>query len=262
MPHGRVRIRTALALAALIGLAAGPAAAQVKVASFAAGFGVESFSRPLVWGDDAAPAGIRAGLVTARAEFGFARGIAVSLSAGLSPTDVEALTFGALPISLRYEGAPLRGLALGAEAAVPLGRFSSFEIGGAGRIVYSMGMKKTWPLEGFAVEGEAEGTMRWVEAAIGPRVAYRSLDKIVPYLEITLRWLHANFEMTETLGDLGGREARSADGVAVGLAVGADADIAGRFAVRAKAGLVPGSRGTGWLASIGVLYKFSREERP
>jgi hypothetical protein len=256
MRHREGRLRAALILTAALGLAAAPAEAQLKIGTFAAGIGGEFLSRTVVWGDDPAPARLGAGLFGARAEFGFGRGVVVGLSAGLSLSNVSALIFRALPVSLRYDGAPFKGFSMGADAAVPFRRFSSFEIGAAGRIVYSLGMNDSWPLEGFAVEGEATGAVNWLEAAIGPRLAYRAFDKVVPYLEITVRWLHAGIEMTETLADLTGRETKTVDDLSVGFAAGTDADLGARLALRAKAGLVPYAHGMDGLVSVGLLYKF------
>ena len=43
----------------------------------------------------------------------------MSLTAGLVLTDFKALTFTSLPISLQYDGAPLKGFAFGAEVVAP-----------------------------------------------------------------------------------------------------------------------------------------------
>jgi hypothetical protein len=262
MRLGRGRIRAGLAYCAVIGLAAAPAAttelaaAQLNVRTFSAGLGYEYLSRTVVWDGDTDASRLQASLVTARADFEFDNGIVFSLSAGLAPTDVAALTFNTLPIGLQYDGAPLTGFVFGAEAFVPVHRYSDFEISGTGRFVYSIGIKKTWPLEDFAVEGEAEGAASWLEAAIGGRVSYLSFERIIPFLEISVRWLHAGFEMTETLGDLGGTETKRVDDLSFGLELGADADLSDRLGVRAKAGIVPYSGGVDGLVSVGLLYKF------
>jgi hypothetical protein len=259
MRHGRGRIGAGLAFFAGIGLAAtatGLAAAPFNVRTFAAGLNYEYLSRTVVWSGDTEASRLQASLVTARADFEFDKGILFSLSAGLAPTDIAALTFDSLPISLQYDGAPLTGFAFGAEAFVPIHRYSDFEISGTGRLVYSIGIKKTWPLEDFAVEGAAEGATSWLEAAIGGKVSYFSFDKIVPFLEISLRWLHAGFEMSETLGDLGGTETKRVDDLSFGVALGADADLTGRLVVRAKGGVVPYSGGVDGLVTVGLLYKF------
>jgi hypothetical protein len=256
MRHREGRLRAALVMTAALGLAAAPAEAQLKIGTLAAGLGGEFMSRTVVWGDDTAPARLTSGLFGARAELGFGRGIVVGLSAGLSLSDVSALTFSALPVSLQYDGSPLKGFSMGADAIVPLRRWSSIEIGAAGRIVYSLGLKESWPLGGFAVEGEASGTLSWLEAAVGPRIAYRAFDKVTPYLEVTVRWLHAEFEMTEALADLAGRETKTVDALSVGAALGADAKLGARLALRAKAGLTPYAHGVDGLVTVGLLYEF------
>jgi len=262
MRLGRSRIRAGLVIWTVIGFAAAPAAttglaaAQLNVRSFSAGLGYEYLSRTVVWNGDTDASRLQASLVTARADFEFDSGIVFSLSAGLAPTDVAALTFNQLPIGLQYDGAPLTGFVFGAEAFAPVHRYSDFEIAGTGRFVYSFGMEKTWPLEDFAVEGEAMGSTSWLEAAIGGRVSYLSFERIIPFLEISLRWLHAGFEMTETLGDLGGTETKRVDDLAFSFALGADADLTDRLDVKVKAGLVPYSGGVDGLVTAGLLYKF------
>lgn len=262
MGHRKGRARISRALVAAIALAVAPPVATrvdagpLKVLTFAAGLGYEYLGRTVVWGDDASASGFGASLISARADFGFSKGFIVSLSAGLALTDVTALTFNDLPISLRYDGAPLAGFAFGAEAIVPLRRLSDFEISGTGRFVYSFGMKRTWPLEGFAVEGQAEGSADWMEAVVGPRIAYLALDKIRPFFEINCRWLHSGFVMKETLDDLAGRETKRASKLSAGLALGAEAVLSDRISVQARAGIVPRAGGVDGLAAAGLRYTF------
>ncbi|MGE5742263.1 MAG: hypothetical protein ACM32H_09470, partial [Candidatus Aminicenantes bacterium RBG_16_66_30] len=146
---------------------------------------------------------------------------------------------------------------LGAEAIAPVLKFSDFEISGTGRVVYSFGMSKTWPLEGFAVPGTASGSVSWAEAALGPRVSYLFSGPIVPYLEVRLHWLGSAFEMSETLGDLAGRETKRVGGdFAFSAALGADASVTDRIALKVLAGILPFAGGTDGLLSVGILYKF------
>lgn len=247
-----------LCLGAAVALVAGQvAAAEPNIKTIAAGLSYENFSRTIVWKGDAASSKIQANLISARADFGFAKGIVVSLTAGLVLTDFKALTFSALPISLQYDGAPLKGFAFGAEVVAPVLKLSEFEIDGTGRFVYCFGMSKTWPLEGFAVDGTASGKSSWFEAAAGPRVSYLFFGRVVPYLEVCARWLRAGFKMTETLEDLDGTEKKQLRGdFAFSVALGADAAVTHRIAIKAKAGILPFAGGVDGLVSIGVLYKF------
>jgi hypothetical protein len=234
------RVRRAWGLGVMIALAAGLAsAAEKKFDLIGAGLNYENLSRTVVWTGDTSPSKIRANLITARADFGLGKGAVVSFSAGLSLADYKALVFDTLPISLQFDGTTISGLVLGAEAAVPIMKFSDFGLDGTGRFVYSLGMSKTWPIEDFAVEGEARGRSGWMEAAVGPRLSYYFFGRVVPYVELSLRWLRADFKMTETLADLGGTELKLVRGdLSFGAAVGADAG------------------GVDGLLSIGILDKF------
>jgi hypothetical protein len=256
--RGRGGWLAVLAVGAALGLMPGrAAAAAVKIEPLAAGLSYENLSRTVVWSGDAAASKIRANLLTARADLGLGRGAVVSFSTGLALTDFRALTFSGLPITLELGSPTLTGFSLGAEAVVPVRRFSDFEISGTGRIVYSFGFSKTWTLEDFAVEGKAVGESSWVEAAAGPRLAYHAFGRIVPFVEIWARWLHAGFDMTETLSDLSGSQSRRVRGDwSFSIALGADADVTERVAIKAKAGFLPYAGGVDGMATIGILYKF------
>jgi len=250
---GRVCALT-LGLAALAGVAP---AAGLAVKPRAAGPVFDHFTRTVVWKGDEAPSRLSAGLVAARAELGLGgKGAVVGLFAGLSFTDAADVVFDALPIGLAFDGSAVAGLAFGADVLVPVRRFGDFEIKGAGRIVYSMGLDKTWPLEGFAVEGRAVGQTGWLEAAAGPRVDYLLFGGVVPYVELTARWLSASFRMDESLGELSGSETKKAGDFAVGAALGADAKVGRRLDFRGRIGIMPSPGGVDTLATAGLLYRF------
>lgn len=258
MFDGRVRKTAIGILVGLTALAAGRAqAAEPNVKSISAGLGFDHFARTVVWSGDGSASRIAANLITARAELDVGRGLVFGLIAGLSVANLGELTFDTLPISLRLAGSGISGFALGAEAAAPLKRLGDFEIGAAGRFVYHFGMSKSWPLEGFAVEGRATGQPSWLEVAAGPRVAYLSFGRIVPFFEATARMLWAGFQMTEVLGELEGREAKKVNGdLAVALAIGADVRVTDRVALKGKAGIMPRAGGVDAVFSFGALYGF------
>jgi hypothetical protein len=252
------RVGRLLFLGAVFVLASGEAsAAESKIKTLMAGLNYDYFSRTVVWDGDTVPSRIQASLVSARADVGFGKGLTLSLSAGLSLTDFEGLAFGTLPISLAFDASPIKGLVLGAELEAPLIEYGDFEIKAAGRLVSSFGMSKTWPLEGFAVEGKAKGRSNWMEASAGPRVAYLLSGAFVPYLEVSARWLRADFRMEETLEDLQGRETKRIKGdFSFSVALGGDARVSDRLTIKAKAGFIPYAGGVDALASVGLLYLF------
>ncbi|HPW18764.1 MAG TPA: hypothetical protein PLP83_10360 [Candidatus Aminicenantes bacterium] len=252
------RRRSALALAVLALLAAGRAEAkQFHVTSFSAGLAYDHFARTVAWGGGG-PSKLRAHAFGAQAEVGFSGGLVFSFAAGFSLVNPSRLAFGTLPISLEFRGANMSGLSLAAEAAAPVKRAGRFEIGAAGRIVYSSGAARSWPLEGFAVEGRATGRPDWLELSAGPRLAYLAFGpRIVPFAEVSARLLWAGFRMAETLGELGGEETSRVRGdFALALALGAEVRVGGPVKVKVKAGLAAGGGGADGLFSIGALYGF------
>ena len=254
--HGGIgRVSILIAALALVGGEA--AAAGLAVKPLAAGIGYDFLSRTVVWSGDEADSKLTSNMLSARAEFGLAKGVIVGLTAGVSFSDVAGLVFDTLPISLLYDGSAIPGLVLGADVLVPIKRWGDFEMKATGRIVYSSGMSKTWPLEGFAVERQAEGKPGWMEVALGPRLDYLLFGRVVPYVELTGRWLTARFRMSETLGDLAGEEKRKVGGdFAVGAAIGADGEVSRRLLVRGKIGILPFAGGVDTVATVGILYRF------
>ncbi len=242
---------------ALALLAANATAAESKITTFMAGLDFDHFSRTIVWDGDTSSSRLRASSVSARADLGFGKGLTLSLSAGLSFTGSDGLAFGTLPITLEYDASRLKGLVLGAGLEALLLRSGGFEIKAAGRFVSSFGMSKTWPLEGFAVEGEAKGRSNWMEASAGPRLTYVLPGAFLPYLEVNARWLRADIRMEETLEDLHGRETKRIGGdLSFSVALGGDVRVSDRMTVKAKAGLAPYAGGADVLASVGLLYMF------
>lgn len=247
-----------MSLGIVLALAAARASGtEQKPKTLAAGLHYDYFTRTVVWEGYAASSRITASLVSARADFGLAKGVTVSLTAGLSLTDFRDLAFTALPISLKYGAAPIKGLVVGAELEAPVLAFGDFEIKAAGRFLSSFGMSKTWPLEDFAVDGQAKGRTNWMEASAGPRLAYLFFGGFVPYLEVSARWLTADFRMDETLDDLQASEKKRVKGdFSIGISLGGDARVSDRLVVRAKAGFIPFAGGVDALASIGLSYVF------
>jgi hypothetical protein len=241
-----------LVLAAATTLAAGS-----KSRSVSAGILFDHFSRTVVFEGDADASRVLANLISARAGFDLGHGLALSLTAGLSLSDFDALTFRDLPISLEFGSGALKGFVLGVELEGILFNFGDFEIEAAGRFVSSFGLARTWPLEGFAVPGESKGKASWIEASAGPRLAYRLSEDFVPYLEVAARWLRVDLRMDETLEDLHGTERKRVPGdLSVSVSLGGDVKLTERLKIKAKAGMAPFAGGVDGLASVGLVFAF------
>ena len=255
--RGGVRGLVALGIGLVLATVSPSTAAEPKPRSLTAGVVFDHFSSTVVWEGDTEASRVRSSLVSARAGFDLGRDVTLSLTAGLSLSDFNALVFRDLPISLEFGSAALKGLALGAELEAVLINFGDFEIGAAGRFVSSFGLARTWPLEDFAVPGEAKGKGNWMEASAGPRLAYRLSRGFVPYLEVAARWLRVDFQMDETLDDLQGTEKKRVPGdFSFSVSLGGDIRLAERLMVRAKAGIIPFAGGVDSLASVGLVFAF------
>jgi hypothetical protein len=257
MRDGTARLIGFLGLSALFLLAAPRIfPAEISPAGMF-GLGFEYFSRTIRWEDGARASTLKGNLVTARGMIGLKPGVTLDLAAGVSLADFNGLLFNHLPISLDYEAGALSGLLLAAGVRARLFSFGDFEMEGRGWFVYSLGFSRTWPLQGFAVEGNSRGRPVWLEAAAGPRIIYRLSRRIRSFLSVSANWLWGTFRMDETLGDLSGTEEIKVRGRGVlEAALGVDAAISARLSLCAEVGLLPSSGGVDGRAGIGLLFIF------
>ena len=191
------------------------------------------------------------------ADVAFANGLGLSLFAGWGSSDPEDAVFRNLPISLEYAAGAMKGLAFGAAVRKTLITFGDLETGARASYVIFTGTSKTWPIGGFAVEGDARGRPKWSEFEIGPTVAYKAFTRLTPYLGLSLSWFRGDFRMTESLGELGGEQVRKfAQKGLLRIALGASFDLGRGFFIDGEAGAVPAKGKTGTGATVRLLYGF------
>ncbi len=253
----RLRFFAAILIAGAI-VALGPLRARAdEKPGFAGGLGYDRLSRTISWDDGENISKLTANLVTLQGHCRFGERFGLSLKAGLSLPSFNGLVFRELPISIEYQAGAAEALALAGEIRGYLFRSSDFEIEAIGRIVSSIGFKKTWPLEGFAVDGETRGRQLWLEANIGGKATYTFFARFRPYLLIAGNLLRGKFEMDLTLEDLVGSETKAVKGKsALFTAFGASFEISPRFSVIAEVALLPYSGGVDSSLAFGISRVF------
>jgi hypothetical protein len=214
-------------------------------------------SRGVRWDKGPDESTLKTLLLGLTADVTFARGFGLSLFAGLGSSDPDGAVFRNLPVSLEYGAGAMKGLAFGAAVRKTLVAFGDFETGArAGCVIYS-GTSKTWPIEDFAVEGEARGRPKWSEFEIGPTLSYKAIPRFTPYLGLSLNWFKGDFRMTETLGELAGEQVRKfARKGLLRIAAGASFELGRGFFVDGEAGVIPSKGKAGAGATVRLLYGF------
>ncbi len=191
------------------------------------------------------------------ADVSFSRGLGLSLFAGMGFCDPDGAAFRTLPISLEYRAAAMKGFAFGGAVRKNIFTYGNFETGARASFVFYSGSSKSWPIEGFAVEGDATGRPKWSEFEIGPTLSYKAAGGFTPYLGVSLNWLRGDFRMTETLGELGGEQGRKfAQKGLLRIALGAAFDLGRGFVVDGEAGVIPSKGRTDIGANVRLLYGF------
>jgi len=191
------------------------------------------------------------------ADMTFARGFGLSLFAGLGSADADGTVFRALPISLKCAGGAVRGFSFCAAVRKTLFSFGDIETRARARYVTYTGSSKSWPIEGFAVDGDARGRPKWSELEIGPTLAYKAFKNFTPYLGVSLDWCRGDFRMTETLGELDGTQTRKfAQKGLLRIALGASCDLWRGLVVDGEAAVVPSKGKADVNATLRLLYGF------
>ncbi len=252
----KLRARWAAA-AVLLGAVAGRAGAEGRELTFRAGLDAGSLSRTIRWDDEKRESklsSIGAGL---RLEMSYRNRLTLSLLAGMSFTDVEGLVFYRLPVSLEYSAGAVAGVLVGAEIEARILTWGAFDLEGRARFLASAGTETSWPLDGFAVKGEARGKPNWTTVEAGPRIAFTGWRTAVPYLFAAANWLTGDVRMEETLETLRGSETKSIKGAGlIRAGAGATLPVGRRASVRVEAGIVPHGGGADYDARIGCSYSF------
>ncbi len=252
----RFASRTAAAAVVLLA-AAGPGLAQGRDLSFRAGLGAETSSRLVRSGDEKRESSLSSLGTGLRLEMTFRNRVTLSLLAGMSFTDAGGLVFYRLPVALEYRAGSVSGMTFGAEIAARALTWGAFELDGRARFLASTGSLKTWPMNGFAVPGEARSKPNWTALEAGPQVSYNGLKNVVPYLFAVASWLSGDILMEETLEDLQGDQTLSIKGAGlVRTGAGATLALGRRASLRAEAGLTPRRGGADYDARLALLYSF------
>ena len=243
----------AVALAAAVPARAGWLS-QVKTRL---GLGTEVFSRSLKDDANAGSAKLSGTAFLLTSEFRFPGRFDLNVFAGLGLPKFNGLVFDNLPFSLEYQGGAVAGFLIGGEIRKKIVEFGDFEIGAASRFVFSFGSNKTWPMTGFAEEGQAGGKPRWSEISLGPTLTYTGYERISPYLNVSLDRLSGTFRMAETMGELEGVESKSIKGQGlVRVSFGAFYEASARLGLRAEAAVIPKKGGVDTGVSLRIFYVF------
>lgn len=238
-------------------IAARPAWAAFGRMTLTTGLIANYFARTVTWEGDDASSRIAVLALAVRQDVRVRDGLTVSLSAGWAMSSLDDLVFRGLPVSLEYGSGSMHGLAVGAEVRTRLVKTGEFEIKGVGQIASSFGLERTWPLEGFAVPGEARGRLNWTEVSVGPEISYLSFGAFIPSLEVFARWLWVDFKMDQTLGDLTGAETKRVKAALAFVAsLGGEYALSERLTLSARVGIMPYAGGVDGTASAGFRYRF------
>ena len=213
--------------------------------------------RAIRWDKGPDETGLKTSTLGLAADMTFARGLGLSLFAGLGSSDASGAIFRDLPISLKYGGGAVKGFAFGGAVRKALFDFGDFETEARVSYVTYTGSSKSWPIEGFTVNGDARGRPKWSEIEVGPILTYKAFEGFTPYLGVSLDWFRGDFRMTENLGELDGTQTRKfAQKGLLRIALGASWAAWRGLVIDGEAGVVPSKGKADVSATLRLLYGF------
>ncbi len=232
-----------LASAAVLGLAS-PAAAQDDTAAggsrLTISFQADWMSRTLSWDE-----GTRSSrLVNPQAmlSIGYQAmpGLDVGLLLGYSLASWDGLAFRGLPFSIENRAGSIGGPILGAEIRKSLFVRGFWELDLEARFTACLGRTVSLPVEGLAVEGQADLKGSWMRMEAGPTLHYRGFELFSPFVGISYDRLWGRMTADELIGDLEGSEEKKVSGAgAWALRLGTVYEPSASFQIGIGATLIP-----------------------
>lgn len=216
-----------------------------------------AMSRMISWDDGMESTRLTVVSASVGAEFDLQWGITLGIRGGFSYSDYAGMFFRRLPFSLEYDAGGAEGILMNASLKKNLFSIGDFEIGVRGEFVYNIGLKKTWPLEGLAVPGEAVGEPHWMAGSAGPIVVYKGYENFSPRLTFAAEWFSGEFLMQQTVGDLRGSETKVFKGLGVfRIGAGADYQLSRNWVITGEAAVIPCREGVSTEIRAGILFSF------
>ncbi len=264
----RVRRVTAvmiLALAAAAG-AALPAAAQEESAAggsrLTISFQADGMSRTIFWDEKTRSSRLVNPQALLAVDYEAMPGLDLGLLLGYSLASWNGLTFRDLPFSIENQSGSIGGPILGAELRKSLFVQGFWELDLEARFTACLGRTVTLPVEGLAVEGQADLKGAWMRAELGPILHYRGFELFSPFVGLAYDRLWGRMKAIETIGELEGIEEKKVSGAgAWALQFGTIYEPSTTFRVRLGGTLIPfstidGGLGLDYGATVRVLLGF------
>lgn len=176
---------------------------------------------------------------------------------GYAVSDLGAITFRDLPLSVEMEVGNLGGVLVGGELEIFFIETGDFEIGGKGQYVYYSGSEKTWEIPGLNVDGEVSGKTSWRRFLAGLNITYVGLTGIYPYLYAAYDNLTGKYTVTQSIQELSGTQEKkmSARGK-FQAAIGSTFLFSDRFRFLGELYLIPHSGGFDYGLVAGASITF------
>jgi hypothetical protein len=205
----RILAVSILILAAARGIAL-PVAGQEENAAggfrLQVSFQADLFSRTLLWDDKTRSSRLFSPLGMLALDYEAASGLDLGILLGYSLSNWNGLTFRDLPFSLENQAGSIGGFILGAELRKSLFVQGYWELDAEARFTTDLGRTTTVPIEGLAVDGQADLKGHWMRIEAGPVLHYRGFETFSPYVGLAFDRIWGQMTATETIGDLEGTQ--------------------------------------------------------
>jgi hypothetical protein len=192
------------------------------------------------WDDDQHSSDLKSYIFALNVEVEVNEGFSVSVLAGYSLTNYDALVFRQLPFSIELDVGEIGGLIFGAEARKSLLDSNRIEFGISGQLLYHLGKENNWDIPGLSVSGTLTGKPTWMRAIAGPYFRFTGLEDFTPYLSVCYNNIWGKFKMSQSIQDLNGTEEKDLKPKGlIDITVGTILTLSERFSLKGEAHVLP-----------------------
>jgi hypothetical protein len=200
----------------------------------------EYFSRTLNWDDNQNKSELKSYIFSLNIEVELNEGFSVSVLAGYSLTNYDALVFRQLPFSIELDVGEIGGFVFGVEARKALLYSDMIELGISGQFLYHLGKENNWDIPGLSVSGTLTGKPTWMRAIAGPYFRFINWDSFIPYLSISYNNIWGKFKMSQSIQDLNGTEEKDLKPKGlIDITIGTILTLSERFSLKGEAHILP-----------------------
>ena len=226
------------------------------------GLSAEYFNLTIGWDEELNTSKLKSYLFSTNTGIYILDGFSIHFILGYSLSNFDDLIFRQLPFSIKLGVGEIEGLLVGSEINKRLFYLAGYEISLQGQFVYYHGFNNEWEVPGLNVDGTVVGSPIWIRAQIGPKIRYKGLNNVYPFISAIYNKLWGTFTVDQHIQDLYGTEEKKITGKSnFTFSAGSEFQVASNFFVNGSLFVMPYKEGVDLGGKISIQYVFQTQNR-